>query len=476
MKKFLPYILIFKIIVFCTSCKDYIEEEPLNLTDGLINGANSTFDARLFSIGQFMGSLTCTATYIEVPNQNMDSPAYVLTNGHCVSDFYSDNTININEPISAEVIFKNMYGIPENQQLRFSTKKIAYSTMKGTDLAIIELNHTNRELQKAGLIPLKIASKIPSNGSSIQAYGYPLSFSPIKLRKSIGVIGKPTMVAEFIWLWNNFFSAELKNISPGSSGSPVFEDLSKGIWGMINTTTIDAIGVCELGAPCEFEMGIIPSTKFETTYILDVTNIYSSFNSSGVFDLNISTNKLEKPNGLKVSLKNGVRNFGKNDLENNKLSFTSNTISSSYRIDSFESYQWENSSGFNPIHSEITEINFPNQEGFYVLTVLSNGSKNRLTFKMDFTEPAAELIRLNQNKLDNGDYRINPVFVYPELVQFKWKIGSLNSCNCFDDVDYQFYNRIPKFIYKKDLPVKICVMGFDLAANQSKIKEFTIKE
>jgi V8-like Glu-specific endopeptidase len=462
------------IFIALTSCSDKIESEAPNLPEGLVNGEDSKIDKRLYAIGQFFGPFTCTATYIEVPFQTLDSPAYIITNGHCAVEIFEDNPIYIDRPISAEVVFKNVYGIPENQHVKFSTKKIAYATMKGTDLAIIELNLTNRELQKAGIQPLKLATELPVKGAQVQALGYPLSLTPINLRVSKGELGSVTTIAEFIWLWNDFYSIFLKNIASGSSGSPVFEDLSKGVWGMVNTTTIDAVGTCDLGAPCELAQNVSPSTKFETTYILDVLDIRSSFNARGVFDINLNSNLLEKPSGFEVSLKDGVRNFGKSDLEIRKLTFNSSVMGTTYRIDPFETYDWKNSSGFLPMTSETTEVNYPDKEGFYVLTLQANSKKNRLTFKMDFTEPDAALIRLNQNKLVGGDYLVHPIFIYPELVSYNWKIGPLATCDCADQKDYQIYNRNPINISAKELPVKICVIGYDLAGNPSKLREFVI--
>jgi hypothetical protein len=86
----------------------------------------------------------------------------------------------------------------------------------------------------------------------------------------------------------------------------------------------------------------------------------------------------------------------------------------------------------------------------------------------------AALIRLNQNKLVGGDYLVHPIFIYPELVSYNWKIGPLATCDCADQKDYQIYNRNPINISAKELPVKICVIGYDLAGNPSKLREFVI--
>jgi V8-like Glu-specific endopeptidase len=469
-------VLILVLVFVSVSCSENLENIDPDLPEGQVDSTDPKFDKRLFAIGQFRGPSTCTATYIEVPSQSLDSPAYILTNGHCVIDFYEDNSIYIDKPISAQVIFKNIFGVPEDQQKTFSIKKVAYSTMKGTDIAIVELDHTNRELQAAGIMPLKLATQIPSKGTVVNAFGYPLFFETVNMRGSKGQLGATSLIAEFFWLWKDFYAVNMKDIASGSSGSPVFEDLSKGIWGMINTTTIGAKGTCELGAPCEFGINQLPITKPETTYVLDVRAIRSSFNSKGIFDINLNSNQLEKPSGFVVGLNSGIRNFGKKDILEDQLRFTSSShLNTSYRLDAFENYNWDNSSGFTPMTAETTAINFPEKEGFYVLTFLADGKRNRLTFKMDFTAPDFNTIQLNQVK-GSDSYWINPVFVYPELVGFKWKIGPLATCDCSDTSDFETFNRNPRFVSNVELPVKVCVIGSDLAGNQTKVKEFILNK
>jgi V8-like Glu-specific endopeptidase len=475
-KHFKNRVLILVLLVVFVSCSENLQNIDPDLPEGLVNSTDPKFDKRLMAIGQFVGPMFCTATYVEVPSQTLDSPAYIITNGHCANDFFEDNPIYIDKSISAQVIFKNIEGIPENQHVIFNTKKIAYATMKGTDLAIIELDHTNRELKKAGILPLKIASKSAEKGTLVHAYGYPLYLGQLGLRGSKGELGGSSMVAEFLWIWKDFYSVFMKDIASGSSGSPVFENLSTGVWGMINTTTIGATGTCELGAPCEFAQTIAPSIKPETTYLFDIRNIRTSFNSKGIFDINSNTSVLEKPAGFTVSLESGKRNFGMKDLEEKKLIFTSSSFqTTSYRLDAFENYDWNNSAGFLPMTNEFESVNFPEKESFYVLTLQSDGNKNRLTFKMDFTAPDFSLIQLNQSKVTDGLF-ISPVFIYPELVGFRWKIGPLATCDCSDTSDFQLFTRNAEFVGNNELPVKVCVIGSDLAGNQSKVKEFILNK
>jgi hypothetical protein len=160
----------FLFVCYLISCSKPFENLSPEFPDGLVDVGNQKFDKRLYAIGQFNGAMTCTATYIEVPNQTLDSPAYIITNGHCTNATFEDNSIYLDEAIDASVTFKLISGIPEGQKISFTTKKIAYSTMKGTDLAIVELNQSNRALQNVGIFPMKIAQAIPSAGSKIQTY------------------------------------------------------------------------------------------------------------------------------------------------------------------------------------------------------------------------------------------------------------------------------------------------------------------
>jgi hypothetical protein len=476
MNNFFRFFLISTLFFYLVSCSNSLENLSPELQDGSIDATDQKFDKRLYAIGQFLGPMNCTATYIEVPNQTLDSPAYVITNGHCTNFTYEDNPIYVDTPLSAKVTFKRIAGIPEGQQVSFATNKIAYGTMKGTDLAIVELKHSNKELQNAGIFPLKIASSIPSSGSKIQTYGYPLSLQPVQLRLSNGIQGNSSSIAEFIWLWHDFYSNNFKNIAGGSSGSPVFEDLSKGIWGIINTTTIGGIGNCELGAPCEFYSNVVPQTKKETSYVLDIRKISGSFNSKGVFDITLAKNELEKPLDFSVSLDRAVRNFGKEQLLYEKLVFqTSNFAQLSYRIDPFESFDRKNNTGFSPVTADTMQLPYPQKEGFYVLSFLKNNQKSYLTFKMDFTAPSADLIQLTQNKGSDG-YSIEPIFKYPEIVNYSWKVGPVAKCNCADKSDLEFYSRFAKFVPITDLPAKVCLYGYDLAGNESNLKEFVLSK
>lgn len=438
---------------------------------------NSELKKEISGVGLFEGSMSCTASFVEIPNMNIDSPAIVITNGHCTSDFYLDNTIHTNLSINATIVFNKLEGVPDDKLIQVKAKKILYSTMKGTDLAIIQLEVSNKFLIDKGIVPLKISNNIPMIGTKLIAYGYPRFLNPLYLRKSEDYLGAPSIISEFIWLWKNLHSAKFQNIYSGSSGSPVFASSENAIFGMINTTTIGAVGECELGAPCELRKNQNPSVASNTSYIVDVTNLYKCF-YNGVFDVNDPSFPYEKPSSFGIKLKNDVRNFGNNQLGQDIELIIDDPINTSYKVESFKEFDPLNSNNFSNNNNSVVYLKNPNDEGYYVISVMKNNQFNQvkyLTFKNDFTAPSENAINIESIPTDAEGYSVRPIFKYPELTQFDWKHGLSSSCNCNDPSGYNTYNRIAVQVSKSELPYKFCIIGYDLANNKTAAKEFIIK-
>lgn len=440
------------------------------------NSNPSSDSVWLNAIGQFDGPMSCTGTFIEIPNMHLDSSAILITNGHCASVFFKDNDIDYNQPIDATIYFKKRENVPENEIVKVKAKRILYSTMKGTDLAIVELNISNRKLMEQGVYPIKVASTLPNVGTSITTYGYPIALMPIFLRKNESVLGSSSNISEFIWLWKNFYSSKFSNIYSGCSGSPVFTSNSQAVFAIINTTTIGGIGDCELGAPCELRRNDKPIVVGNTSYMLDVTKVARCF-VNGVFDINSGSFPYEKPSDFNISLKDNVRNFNNSNISQYLELVIDNSSSTSYKVESYEVFEPSNYNNFIPNNLGVIKIPIPSNEGFYVISVLKNGQFDKikyLTFKIDFSAPSKDLIHLDTIN-DIGGFSIQPVFKYPELVQFYWKYGRESACDCNDLNDFNPYNRIPIQVENSQRPYKVCVIGSDLANNKTTPKEFIFK-
>src|SRR6185295_1091209 len=90
-------------------------------------------------VGRYEGRATCTAFLLDtgVPADGSTAPAYALTSGHCPAQTGSNDVV-IDSPGVGRVIF-NYFIDSERTQLPVAVARTAYSTMKGRDLAVLEL-------------------------------------------------------------------------------------------------------------------------------------------------------------------------------------------------------------------------------------------------------------------------------------------------------------------------------------------------
>lgn len=447
-----------------------------SIADGTVKQQDPNFINALYAIGQFEGDLTCTGVYIKT-SENANAPAYILTNGHCVNNQWDDNKIIVNQDYTnAKITFKVMEDVPASQQVSFSTKKIAYGTMKGRDIAIVELNATNADLKAAGIEPINIADAAPAEGTEIRTYGFPLKFDKKVLRQTSCVQQQKKDIAEFIWLWFDAYTNQCTNIYSGSSGSPVIADFNQGVWGLVNTTTTGATTACELGSPCEWtNTGI--TLKNSTNYVMDITDLKACFGKDGFFNTALAYTVLEKPDTNDANMLK--RNYSLNDVANHKLEIkTTHTGNAKYLLSSIQDFNKDQTEGYTSFTGQNLTIDFPKKEGLYVVALNYNNNfdqRDFLTFVIDGSAPDKDLIKIIVNQTDN-ELLFEPEFKYPELVGFEYKFDVASKCDCNDTSGYETYMRIPIFVNKKDypFPLKICIIGEDLAGNKSLPKEFLI--
>lgn len=118
---------------------------------------------------------SCSGVLLKPYDFAPESPAYVLTNGHCARAFGSDEVL-LDQPGSGTVTFNYFHDAPERPS--FAVRSLRFSTMKGTDLAILELE------------PPEITAYVFKFGSMADvtcpdASGYrPFVASPFAIRKT----------------------------------------------------------------------------------------------------------------------------------------------------------------------------------------------------------------------------------------------------------------------------------------------------
>jgi len=116
----------------------------------------------------------------------------------------------------------------------------------------------------------------------------------------------------------------------------------------------------------------------------------------------------------------------------------------------------------------------PADEGFTVVCVGSAGQPTEVVITRDGTAPDAGSIELTTTPVEGG-VQVEPVFDPPELSQFRWVSGPVDSIDCATAEGYVEYRRVPATIQAADLPSTVCVIGIDEAGNESKPAAITVE-
>jgi hypothetical protein len=242
-------------------------------------------------IVRYAGRAQCSGVFLDTIPVGQDpgrAPAYVLTNGHC-SDFPGANEVLPDRPApqSHRVVF-NYFADTQRQQVTVAVTRIVYATMKGRDLAILELAAPYEEIVRRGFRPWRVSATPPAADEPIVVVGAPLladaSASFLRLATCARESRAP-VVLEFIWHWFDADRNRCADIHPGSSGSPVLSRVSGRLLGLVNTTTIGAVRFteCFLDHPCEpSRAGIV--SKPDTSYVTPLDRIDRCFDGGGRFD------------------------------------------------------------------------------------------------------------------------------------------------------------------------------------------------
>ena len=123
----------------------------------LTNGDGQWDDWR--GIGRFVGLASCTATLLD-SSANDQAAAYVITSGRCVQP-WSANNVNLDLPADEMGVIFNYFSDTLNSQILIAVSRVAYSTMKGRDLAIVELDASLGDMKARGIQPFRVAKESP---------------------------------------------------------------------------------------------------------------------------------------------------------------------------------------------------------------------------------------------------------------------------------------------------------------------------
>src|SRR5262245_13792912 len=129
-------------------------DDPSAGTVLLENGEGQ--NARFRGIGRLADAMSCTAFLVD-NGGGADAPAYVLSNGHCASDWAgsaSSVRVEVDRAPTSGATMRFDYFV-DTPATPVAVKRIAFATMKGVDLSVVELATTRGELDARGILPLE---------------------------------------------------------------------------------------------------------------------------------------------------------------------------------------------------------------------------------------------------------------------------------------------------------------------------------
>lgn len=253
-------------------------------------------------VGKYGG---CTGTLVDTDTKVSSSPAYILTNGHCLGNLLPGKGVLFDSTVSTSSMTFDYYYDFEDKTKRqvYPTKIVRYATMDSTDVALIELEGvTLQELKSKGLTAYKLSKELPKVGQVIENIGIPASgIDDVALRHSICKVFGEARIKEGVYDFKNSYQLKC-NVLGGSSGSSVFDYKTKEIIAVVNTTVNDSSegqADCSLNRPCEYTGDsdkVFINT--ETNYMQSVSFLTSCFTSEGVFERTLDACSLKDKVGL----------------------------------------------------------------------------------------------------------------------------------------------------------------------------------
>lgn len=230
----------------------------------------------------------CSASLVRFKGASDDALALVMTNGHCVGGglfgggMLKPNEIYYNKQktFSVSLLDRNATKI-----MSLRSDKIVYATMTDTDLAILELTSTYREIrQKAGVEALEIADLRADIGEPIAIpSGY------WKKTYNCEIEAVVTTLKESDWTFKNSirYSPTGCEVVGGTSGSPIVSARTGKLVG-INNTGNESGARCSLNNPCEVdEAGNVRVIKGRG-YGQQIVGLYTCLNNQDRIDISVA--------------------------------------------------------------------------------------------------------------------------------------------------------------------------------------------
>lgn len=453
----------------------------------LIRGSDG--DPAYSGIGRYEGRAQCTGVFLDTLDSDEPSdlvPAYVLTNGHC-PEFPGSNEVLVDRPPRGRMIF-NYFVDRQDRRVTVPVERLVYATMKGQDVAILQLRARYEELRALGIEPRPLTKARPGADEFVAVVGAPLqrdvSTSFLRLA-ACRLQGSAPLVLEFAWHWFDFLRHSCSGIAPGSSGSPVLSRRTGRIVGLVNTTTSGgrpAYTECSLDHPCE-PISHGEASRPSTTYATPVIGLDQCFDR-GWFRVSAPGCPLDP--GEQVTLTPGRLGYVNAMLET--LPIGRPQTRWNVRVSGpFEVYRykvtWADRHDCRDLRGymsprlvreqPVIDDRLPRGEGWWFLCVIGgDGTGTRwqpvafptvATVRIDTVPPRVDA----PLTIEDDDFAWRVIFrlLVPEISTYAVKFGNPATLECEDASGYR--SALVPFLGlpKRDGPYRFCAIPFDAAGN-----------
>ena len=250
-------------------------------------------DHKKFNFAVLFG--TCSGSFIKQVNVKDTSPAYILTNGHCVASPLLPSTGVFYDlpPGIRKATFNYYLDATVAERKVFAAKTIVFASMEATDVGLVALATTYADVIKAGFVAIPMASARPTEAQTpMHLVGMPqshLKTAQLGLRLSTCCTDRLAVnLHEGDYRFSDSISYRGCSIVGGNSGSPMVDLKKWEVFAVVNTGVNDPASPneCIIDHPCEVSADSKVATHGDRNYGQHVSFLTLCFNADGIFDRN----------------------------------------------------------------------------------------------------------------------------------------------------------------------------------------------
>jgi hypothetical protein len=497
-----PLLLTLLVAALQTVAAEATRDVPVySATDGGPSVVLSNADGRspYSSVVRYFGRAQCTGVFVATIPDGDDpgnAPAYVLTNGHCPA-FPGSNEVLVNQaaPSAHRVVFNYFADVPA-RQVSVPVRRIAYATMKGRDVALLELAGRYDDVVRQGFEPWRITQTRPEHDENVVVVGAPLAASggPSFLRlAACRLDSRAEIVLEYIWHWFDADRNRCADIREGSSGSPVISRATGLLLGLVNTTTIGAVRYteCFLNHPCEPAPGDVVG-RSNTSYMTPLVGVVRCFDEGGQFDVVRQGCPLDTDAQVRAvpAFLGPVNPRLDTTVVGRPRRRWDVTISGVfdgyiYKVVAAAGGDCRDLRGYRSprrVHDDpVIDDALPQSEGYYFLCVLGATGTRAGTVWQSLDHPTIVVVRIDTvppqipARITIGESELAWMvafdYVIPEISTYTFKFGRPGETRCSDPADYRLA-LIPFIsVSKMGRPSVFCAIPYDSALNPGPVFE-----